>query len=198
MMREKIKIHEAVIVEGRYDKIKLSNIIDAFILETDGFSIFKDKKKLAFIKKLALERGIVVLTDSDHAGFMIRSHIASAVPKSQIKNVYIPDVYGKEKRKAAPSKEGKIGVEGMSTEVILNAFEKAGVTASKVTCDNPVTTADFFELGLTGGADSKKKRKALCAELDLPEFLSVSSLISCINNMMSKEEFAKKVKAMRI
>ena len=167
-------------------------------METDGFSIFKDKKKLAFIKKLALERGIVVLTDSDHAGFMIRSHIASAVPKSRIKNVYIPDVYGKEKRKAAPSKEGKIGVEGMSTEVILNAFEKAGVTASKVTCDNPVTTADFFELGLTGGADSKKKRKALCAELDLPEFLSVSSLISCINNMMSKEEFAKKVKAMRI
>lgn len=198
MMREKIKIHEAVIVEGRYDKIKLSNIIDAFILETDGFSIFKDKKKLAFIKKLALERGIVVLTDSDHAGFMIRSHISSAVPKSRIKNVYIPDVYGKEKRKAAPSKEGKIGVEGMSTEVILNAFEKAGVTASKVTCDNPVTTADFFELGLTGGADSKEKRKELCAELDLPEFLSVSSLISCINNMMSKEEFAKKVKAMRI
>lgn len=197
-MREKIKIHEAVIVEGRYDKIKLSNIIDAFILETDGFSIFKDKKKLAFIKKLALERGIVVLTDSDHAGFMIRSHISSAVPKSRIKNVYIPDVYGKEKRKAAPSKEGKIGVEGMSTEVILNAFEKAGVTASKVTCDNPVTTADFFELGLTGGADSKKKRKVLCAELDLPEFLSVSSLISCINNMMSKEEFVKKVKAMRI
>lgn len=198
MMREKIKIHEAVIVEGRYDKIKLSNIIDAFILETDGFSIFKDKKKLAFIKKLALERGIVVLTDSDHAGFMIRSHISSAVPKSRIKNVYIPDVFGKEKRKAAPSKEGKIGVEGMSTEVILNAFEKAGVTASKVTCDNPVTTADFFELGLTGGANSKEKRKELCAELDLPEFLSVSSLISCINNMMSKEEFAKKVKAMRI
>ena len=198
MMREKIKIHEAVIVEGRYDKIKLSNIIDAFILETDGFSIFKDKKKLTFIKKLALERGIVVLTDSDHAGFMIRSHISSAVPKSRIKNVYIPDVFGKEKRKAAPSKEGKIGVEGMSTEVILNAFEKAGVTASKVTCDNPVTTADFFELGLTGGADSKKKRKELCAELDLPEFLSVSSLISCINNMMSKEEFAEKVKAMRI
>lgn len=197
-MSEKIKIHEAVIVEGRYDKIKLSNIIDAFILETDGFSIFKDKKKLTFIKKLALERGIVVLTDSDHAGFMIRSHISSAVPKSQIKNVYIPDVYGKEKRKAAPSKEGKIGVEGMSTEVILNAFEKAGVTASKVTCDNPVTTADFFELGLTGGANSKEKRKELCAELDLPEFLSVSSLISCINNMMSKEEFAKKVKAMRI
>lgn len=197
-MREKIKIHEAVIVEGRYDKIKLSNIIDAFVLETDGFSIFKDKKKLAFIKKLALERGIVVLTDSDHAGFMIRSHISSAVPKSRIKNVYIPDVYGKEKRKAAPSKEGKIGVEGMSTEVILNAFEKAGVTASKVTCDNPVTTADFFELGLTGGADSKKKRKELCAELDLPEFLSVSSLISCINNMMSKEEFTEKVKAMRI
>ena len=197
-MREKIKIHEAVIVEGRYDKIKLSNVIDAFILETDGFSIFKDKKKLTFIKKLALERGIVVLTDSDHAGFMIRSHISSAVPKSRIKNVYIPDVYGKEKRKAAPSKEGKIGVEGMSTEVILNAFEKAGVTASKVTCDNPVTTADFFELGLTGGADSKEKRKELCAELDLPEFLSVSSLISCINNMMSKEEFAQKVKAMRI
>lgn len=107
MMREKIKIHEAVIVEGRYDKIKLSNIIDAFILETDGFSIFKDKKKLAFIKKLALERGIVVLTDSDHAGFMIRSHISSAVPKSRIKNVYIPDVYGKEKEKPPRQKRVK-------------------------------------------------------------------------------------------
>lgn len=197
-MSEKIKINEAVIVEGRYDKIKLSNIIDAFILETDGFSIFKDKKKLAFIKKLARERGIVVLTDSDHAGFMIRGHIASAVPKSQIKNVYIPDIYGKEKRKAAPSKEGKIGVEGMSAEAILTALKKAGVTASKVVCDNPVTTVDFFELGLTGGTNSKEKRKALCGELDLPEFLSVSSLISCINNMMTKEEFADKVKAMRL
>lgn len=196
-MSEKIRISQAVIVEGRYDKIKLSNIIDAFILETDGFSLFKDKAKLAFIKKLARERGIVVLTDSDHAGFMIRNHIASAVPKEQITNVYIPDVFGKEKRKSVPSKEGKLGVEGMTAEVLLKAFEKAGVTASTVVCDNPVTTADFFDLGLTGCADSKKKRKELCRQLDLPEFLSVSSLISCVNNMMSREELEEKIKAMQ-
>ena len=127
-MSEKLKLSQAVIVEGKYDKIKLSGIIDAFIIETNGFGIFKDKEKLAFIKKLANEKGIVVLTDSDHAGFMIRNYISSGIPKDRIINVYIPDVYGKEKRKAKPSKEGKIGVEGMSREVLLNAFERAGVT----------------------------------------------------------------------
>lgn len=188
-MENKIKLTEAVIVEGKYDKIKLSNILDAFIIETNGFAVFKDKTKLSFIKKLAKERGIIILTDSDHAGFMIRNYISSGVPKEQIKNVYIPDVFGKEKRKNAPSKEGKLGVEGMTKEVIVEALSKAGVTSSKSVCSDPVTTVDFYDLGLTGGADSKAKRKALCKALDLPEFLSTSSLISCINNFMTKEEF---------
>lgn len=188
-MEEKIKLTEAVIVEGKYDKIKLSNILDAFIIETNGFAIFKDKSKLSFIKKLAKERGIIILTDSDHAGFMIRNYISSGVPKEQIKNVYIPDIFGKEKRKDTPSKEGKMGVEGMTKEVILASLEKAGVSSTSSVCDNPITTVDFYDLGLTGGANSKAKRKAVCKALDLPEFLSTSSLISCINNFMTKEEF---------
>lgn len=188
-MEDKIKLSEAVIVEGKYDKIKLSNILDAFIIETNGFAVFKDKAKLSFIKKLAKERGIIILTDSDHAGFMIRNYISSGVPKEQIKNVYIPDIFGKEKRKNAPSKEGKLGVEGMTKEVIVEALSKAGITSSKSVCSDPVTTVDFYDLGLTGGAGSKAKRKALCKALDLPEFLSTSSLISCINNFMTKEEF---------
>ena len=188
-MEDKIKLSEAVIVEGKYDKIKLSNILDAFIIETNGFAVFKDKTKLSFIKKLAKERGLIILTDSDHAGFMIRNYISSGVPKEQIKNVYIPDIFGKEKRKNAPSKEGKIGVEGMTKEVIVEALSKAGITSSKSVCSDPVTTVDFYDLGLTGGAGSKAKRKALCKTLDLPEFLSTSSLISCINNFMTKEEF---------
>ena len=188
-MEEKIKLTEAVIVEGKYDKIKLSNILDAFIIETNGFAIFKDKSKLSFIKKLAKERGIIILTDSDHAGFMIRNYISSGVPKEQIKNVYIPDVFGREKRKDTPSKEGKLGVEGMTKEVILASLEKAGVSSTSSVCDNPITTVDFYDLGLTGGANSKAKRKAVCKALELPEFLSTSSLISCINNFMTKEEF---------
>lgn len=188
-MEEKTKLTEAVIVEGKYDKIKLSNILDAFIIETNGFAIFKDKSKLSFIKKLAKERGIIILTDSDHAGFMIRNYISSGVPKEQIKNVYIPDIFGKEKRKDTPSKEGKLGVEGMTKEVILASLEKAGVSSTSSVCDNPITTVDFYDLGLTGGANSKAKRKAVCKALDLPEFLSTSSLISCINNFMTKEEF---------
>ncbi len=188
-MDTKLKLTQAVIVEGKYDKIKLTNIIDAFVVETNGFSVFKDKKKLSFIRKLAKERGIIILTDSDHAGFMIRNYISSSVPKEQIINVYIPDIYGKEKRKNAPSKEGKLGVEGMTKDVLLKAFEKAGIVVSKVSCDNPITTVDFYDLGLTGAVGSKALRKKLCNQLDLPEFLSITSLISCINNMMSKEDF---------
>ena len=188
-MEEKIKLTEAVIVEGKYDKIKLSNILDAFIIETNGFAIFKDKSKLSFIKKLAKERGIIILTDSDHAGFMIRNYISSGVPKEQIKNVYIPDIFGKEKRKDTPSKEGKLGVEGMTKEVILASLEKAGVSSTSSVCDNQITTVDFYDLGLTGGANSKAKRKAVCKALELPEFLSTSSLISCINNFMTKKDF---------
>lgn len=185
---EKIKLTQAVIVEGRYDKIKLSNILDAFIIETNGFAIFKDKKKLAFIKKLARERGIIVLTDSDHAGFMIRNYISSGVPKDRIINVYIPDVYGKEKRKDTPSKEGKLGVEGMTKDVILSALKKAGVTSQQVENPDPVTNFDLYDLGLSGTPNAKENKKILLKKLDLPEFLSTNSLLSCINNMMTRQE----------
>lgn len=194
MMAEKLKISQAVIVEGKYDKIKLSDIIDAFIIETNGFSIFKDSEKKKFIKKLALQRGIIILTDSDHAGFMIRSHISSFVEQKYITNVYIPDIFGKEKRKTVASKEGKLGVEGMSKDVLLSAFEKANVSVQNVECVNPVTNFDFFDLGLAGGTNSKAKRCALCKKLDLPEFLSTKSLISCINNTMNRDEFIDLVK----
>ncbi len=188
-MSEKLKINQAIIVEGKYDKLKLSNIVDAFILETNGFSLFKDKKKLSFIKKLANEKGIIIMTDSDHAGFMIRNYISSGVDKSKIINVYIPDVYGKEKRKDKPSKEGKIGVEGMTKEILINALKQADVTYTAFSNPNPVTNYDFFEYGLSGGNNSKSKKKMLLNELNLPEFLSTNSLITYINNSMTKEEF---------
>lgn len=191
---EKIKLSQAVIVEGKYDKLKLSNILDAFIIETNGFAVFKDKKRLSFIKKLARDRGIIVITDSDHAGFMIRNYISSGIPKDRIINVYIPDVYGKEKRKATPSKEGKIGVEGMTKDVILSALDRAGVTSNVVENPDPVTNFDLYELGLSGTPNAKQNKKKLLKQLDLPEFLSTNSLISCINNMMTKEELYKIVK----
>lgn len=193
-MADRIKISQAVIVEGKYDKIKLSNILDAFIIETNGFAIFKDKEKLKFIKRLANERGIIVLTDSDHAGFMIRNYISSGISKDKIINVYIPDVYGKEKRKAEPSKEGKLGVEGMTKEVLLDAFEKANISSQSVQNDNPVTNYDLYELGLSGTPNAKQNKKKLLEKLNLPEFLSTNSLLSCINNMMTKEELYELLK----
>lgn len=188
-MNDKIKISQAVIVEGKYDKIKLSSIIDAFIIETNGFGIFKDKEKLSFIKKLANERGLVVITDSDHAGFMIRNYIASGIPKDKIINIYIPDIYGKEKRKSEPSKEGKLGVEGMEREVLINAFKNANLSFSQSLNENPVTSYDLFELGIAGTPNARQRKKALLKALDLPEFLSTNSLLSCINNMMTRDEF---------
>ena len=154
-----LKISQAVIVEGKYDKIKLSNIIDAFIIETNGFSIFKDKKKMQFIKKLANKQGIIILRDSGHAGFMIRNYIAAGIPKDKITHVYIPDIIGKEKRKDEPSKEGKLGVEGMTGEVLLNAFERANIQCKEILKDNPIITADLYQLGLSGTPDAKQNKK---------------------------------------
>lgn len=192
-MEEKLKLRQAVVVEGKYDKIKLSQLVDAYIIETNGFGLFKDKERLAFIKKLAKERGIIVLTDSDHAGFMIRHYLASGIPKEQMTQVYIPDIYGKEKRKQQPSKEGKLGVEGMTKETLLNAFQRAGVTARPVVNDDPVTTYDLYEAGLSGKPHAKEKKKKLLTALDLPEFLSTQSLLSCINYQMTREEFFRLV-----
>ena len=184
-----LKIKEAVIVEGKYDKIKLSNLIDTLIIETNGYAVFKDKKKLAFIRKLANERGIIVITDSDHSGFQIRNYLSSVIPKEKIKHIYIPDIYGKEKRKKEPSKEGKLGVEGINDDILLNLFKKANITSQSVEIINPVTSADMFSLELSGTPNAKQNKKKLLKSLDLPEFLSTSSLISYINSSMTKEKF---------
>lgn len=184
-----LKINEAVIVEGRYDKLKLSNLLDTLIIETNGFAIYKDREKLKFIRRLANERGIVILTDSDHSGFQIRNYVAEGISKDKIKHIYIPDISGKEKRKAQPSKEGKLGVEGMNDDLLLKLFEKAGIDSKSVTVTNPVTNFDLFELGLSGTPNAKQNKRKLLKKLDLPEFLSTNSLLSYINSTMTKDEF---------
>lgn len=184
-----LKIKEAVIVEGKYDKLKLANLLDTLIIETNGFSIYKNKEKLKFIRRLAEERGIVILTDSDHSGFQIRSYVAAGIPKEKIKHVYIPDIHGKEKRKAQPSKEGKLGVEGMNDALLLDLFDKAGILTQKTENLNPVTNFDLFDLGFSGTANAKQNKKRLLKKFDLPEFLSTNSLLSYINSSMTRDEF---------
>jgi len=186
-----IKLSIPVIVEGKYDIIKLSNIIDGLIIKTDGFGIFKDKEKQRLIRRLAEEKGIIVLTDSDSAGFMIRNFIFSVVPTEKVINVYIPDVFGKEKRKTEGGKEGKLGVEGMSEEVLLEAFNKAGVFCEKSenTERRLITNLDLYEWGFSGKSDSKAKRQALLKSLALPERMSTSSLVKILNTFVTYEEF---------
>ena len=191
-----IKLSSPVIVEGKYDIIKLSGIIDGLIIKTDGFGIFKDKEKQRFIRRLAEEKGIIVLTDSDSAGFMIRNFISSVVPADKITNVYIPDIYGKEKRKTQAGKEGKLGVEGISEEILTEAFGKAGVFCEKTenTERRLITGLDLYEWGFSGKSDSKKKRQQLLKNLALPERMSTSSLIKILNTFVTYEEFIEKAK----
>ena len=185
-----IKLKEAVIVEGKYDKIKLSSLVDGLIITTDGFGIFKDREKRELIKTLAKKRGIIILTDSDSAGFLIRSHIKGFVSEGEIKNVFIPDVFGKEKRKSAPSKEGKLGVEGMDRELLENALKKAGIVEEKTSPNaKKVLKSDLFEDGISGGADSKAKRTRLLKELGLPERMSANTLLETVNALYSFEEY---------
>lgn len=183
-----LKIKEAIIVEGKYDKIKLSNIVDTLIIETNGFGIYKDKSRLKFIKKIAKERGIIILTDSDASGFQIRHYIESAVPKSQIKNIYTPDIFGKEKRKTKYSKEGKLGVEGIDSKILLERLSSLGIEC--VDEDRQlITTATLFEDGLSGCAGSKEKRKKLLKTLEFPEFLSSNSFLEVLNSTLTFEEY---------
>ncbi|MCI7804412.1 MAG: DUF4093 domain-containing protein [Oscillospiraceae bacterium] len=183
-----IKLEQAVIVEGKYDKIKLSSIIDAVIITTNGFNIFKDKEKLELIRYYAEKTGIIIMTDSDSAGFTIRNHIKGAVKKGTIINVYIPDIMGKEKRKIKPSAEGKLGVEGVEKKIILEALEKAGVTASAGEEREKITKTDLFTLGLSGGKNSSELRKKLLEYLKLPSLLSPNSMLEVLNTMLSLEE----------
>ncbi len=190
-----IKIKQAVIVEGKYDKIKLSSIIDAPIIQTDGFGIFKDKELQMLIRKLAEKRGILVLTDSDSAGFKIRSFIGSTVDSKNITHAYIPDIFGKESRKTEPSKEGKIGVEGVSEEVIMQALSNAGVLCESAhEPERPITKLDLYELGFTGGENSSARRAALLRYYSFPERLSANSLIKVLNCVTTYERFLEDVK----
>lgn len=192
-----IKVEQVIIVEGRYDKIKLSSIIDGIIIETEGFGIFKNKEKQKLIRRLAEKKGIVILTDSDSAGFVIRNFITSIVPKEYITNVYIPDIFGKEKRKTEASKEGKLGVEGVSVDVLISAFQKAGigVSDSEKSEKREITLNDFYDDGLTGAGDSKAKRVALLKALELPERMSTKAMLEILNTFLTYEEYKKLLEA---
>lgn len=190
------KIKEVIVVEGRYDKNALSQVVDATVITLGGFSVFNDKEKLAFLRRLAEKQGLIVLTDSDGAGFVIRNYLKGALPKELVKQAYIPDIYGKERRKRAPGKEGKLGVEGMKPDVLLSSLERAGATFldeenPSDTKRDPITKADLFALGLTGGKDSSAKRQALLRKLELPEHLTANGLLEALNLLYSREDFLK-------
>ena len=188
-----VKIKEAILVEGRYDKNTLSQIVDAPILETAGFGIFKDKKQLALLRQVAEKRGLIVFTDSDGAGFVIRNHIKSAIPARFLKHAYIPDLAGKERRKREAGKEGKLGVEGMTKDVILESLRRAGATieGEDTPAQQSITKQDMMELGLSGGAGSSEKRAALLKKLDLPEHMSANALLQALNLLYSLDELKR-------
>ncbi len=186
-----------MIVEGKYDKIKLSSIIDGTIIVTNGFGIFKDKEKMELIRYYARTTGIVILTDSDSAGRRIRGYIRGAVNGGDIRNVFIPDIFGKEKRKEKPSAEGKLGVEGVDAKILLDAFDRAGITASESRQSEDISKLTLFELGLSGGRDSKSLRERLQRSLGLPSIMSVSSLIEVLNTMMSADELKRRISGIK-
>ena len=187
-----MKIKEAIVVEGRYDKNTLSQLVDTLILETSGFGIFKNQEQMALLRKAAEKRGLIVFTDPDGAGFVIRNRIKSAIPGKYLKHAYVPDVYGKEKRKAKAGKEGKLGVEGMSPTILERSLRQCGATflegAEQEQSHNGLTKADLCAAGLSGGAESGKRRQALLKELELPEHLSANGLLAVLNGCYTMDE----------
>ena len=185
------KISEVIVVEGRYDKNTLSQVVDAVIIETSGFGVFNNKEKQQLLRTLAEKRGMIVFTDSDGAGFVIRNFIKGCVDPKYLKHAYIPDIYGKERRKAKASKEGKLGVEGMKPEVLLEALIAAGATVDGVSEDKKatITKADMFSMGYTGKPDSSKRRVELLKTLGLPEKMTGSALLDVLNVIMTRDEF---------
>ena len=186
------KIREVIVVEGRYDKNTISQVVDATVVTLGGFSVFNNKEKLAFLRRLAEERGLIVLTDSDGAGFVIRNYLKGALPKDKVKQAYIPDIHGKERRKRHAGKEGKLGVEGMRPEVLLETLARAGSTfldgeGESALRKEPITKADLFTLGLTGGPDSSAKRQTLLKKLDLPEHLTANGMLEALNLLYDRE-----------
>lgn len=195
-------IREAIVVEGRYDKNTLSQVVDTLILETGGFGIFKNKEQVALLLDMAKKRGLIVLTDSDGAGFVIRNHLKSAIPKEYLKHAYIPDIYGKEKRKTTAGKEGKLGVEGMSPQIIEEVLRHAGATfleeSTEIPPKTPITKGDLFALGLSGGEGSANLRQKLLKTLKLPQHLSPNALIPVLNTLFdSKEVFIEFIHELR-
>ena len=195
-----VKIREAILVEGRYDKNTLSQILDAAIFETNGFGIFKDKEKMALLRRVAEKRGLIVFTDPDGAGFVIRNHIKSAIPGKYLKHAYIPDIYGKERRKSSPGKEGKLGVEGMTKEVILEALRRSGATFEGEICVPvcAITKQDLVELGLSGGPDSAAKRLALQQQLEFPAHMSANALLQALNMLYTLDELVEIVNDLNV
>ena len=190
-----IKIKQAIVVEGRYDKNTLSQIVDAPIIETNGFGIMKDKANLAFLRRVAENRGLIVFTDSDGAGFVIRNFLKSAIDPAYLLHAYIPDIYGKEKRKSAPGKEGKLGVEGMTCQVILDALRRCGASfEDEAAFSGSITKQDLMELGLSGGRDSSFLRKKLLQKLDLPEHMSANALLQALNLLYTPADLQELVK----
>lgn len=191
-----ISVKEVIVVEGRYDKNTLSQVFDAVIVETSGFGLFKDGEKLALLRRLAEKRGLVVLTDSDGAGFVIRNYIKGAIDPALVKMAYIPDVPGKERRKSSPSKEGKLGVEGMSAEVLIAALRRAGATLGGETATHRtggITKATLYELGLSGRPDSAARRRELLKKLDLPEKLGANAILDVLNALYDEESLRASV-----
>jgi ribonuclease M5 len=186
------RIREAIVVEGRYDKNTLSQLVDTLILETSGFGIFRQGEQLALLRRVAAQRGLIVLTDPDGAGFVIRNRIKSAIPPHQLKHAYVPDIMGKERRKVRPGKEGKLGVEGMPREVLEQALRRAGATVLEESEGSvqtvQLTKADLMALGLSGGAQSAQRRSALLKQLGLPEHLSANALLQVLNTCCTGEE----------
>lgn len=186
------RIKEVIVVEGRYDRNALSQVVDAVILETNGFAVFHDRQKQKLLRRLAETRGIILLTDSDGAGFLIRKYLKGCIDPTRVRHAYIPDIYGKERRKSAPSKEGKLGVEGMRPEVLMDALRKAGATfedTDQAVRSYDITKADLYVRGLSGQEGSAQLRTELLRQLDLPERLTANGLLDVLNALMTREEF---------
>ncbi len=191
-----VKIKETIIVEGKYDKIRLSPLFDANIIELGGFQIYNNRDRLSLIRKIAEKNGIIIVTDSDTSGFKLRHFLSSAIPKEQIKNVFIPNVFGKEKRKQKPGKENLIGVEGMTTEVILTAFKNAGIDLETGSSErvNPLSKAYLYELGISGKENSSEIRRKICEHFDLPKLLSANALSEILPIVTDEEELLSVLK----
>ena len=187
------RIREVIVVEGRYDKNTISQVVDAAVVTLGGFAVFNDREKLSFLRRLAEERGLIVLTDSDGAGFVIRNYLKGALPRDRMKQAYIPDIPGKERRKRSPGKEGKLGVEGMKPVVLLEALRRAGATfedeAPAAERGEPITKADLYALGLTGGTGSAERRQVLLRRLDLPEHLTPNAMLEALNLLYDRASF---------